>query len=306
MQAHDSRPASLGPRELPSLHGSSGSCQYFNAARQMYLYKGNDHFMQRILSNQSAIRRFALRSTFGGAAAILLTSMPAHACSDLPNICAQNARHHQEMMDIAATAPRGEDERADAGYEASAAGDPMAAAMAAMSDVSRSAGMSAQEIEARKRDPKFRAAYERYHNGGWDNLQDGDSPEPGEYCVALYSKGDVMLRISGPGGDYRGALMTFSGGKITGSQDVRKIKVTLNQSDGSSQTVRAFNYQLPGEAYGSIAFAVPTIEAAMAEMNERQGFEVLVSGQSVARLDWSGGLAARRKLEQCLAKRKKA
>lgn len=115
-----------------------------------------------------------------------------------------------------------------------------------------------------------------------------------------------MLRISGPGGSYSGALMTFSGSKITGSTDVRKIKVTLNQSDGSSQTVQAFNYQLPGEAYASIAFAVPTIEAAMAEMKDSQGFDVLVNGQSVAKVDWTGGLAARSKLEQCLAKRKKA
>lgn len=182
----------------------------------------------------------------------------------------------------------------------------MAAAMAAMSNVSQSVGKSAKEIEARKKDLKFKAAYERYHNGGWDYLQDGISPKPGEYCVALYSRGDVMLRISGPGGSYSGALMTFSGGKITGSKDVRKIKVTLNQSDGSSQTVQAFNYQLPGEAYASIAFAVPTIEAAMAEMKDSQGFEVLVSGQSVAKVDWTGGLAARSRLEQCLAKRKKA
>jgi hypothetical protein len=253
-----------------------------------------------------ALGRFMILSAAGYAILCAVHVQPAFACSDLPNICAQNAQHHQNMQDIGATPEQELHDGEGADYPPAPAADPMAAAMAAMSDVSRSVGKSAREIEARKQDPQFRAAYDRYHNGGWDYLQDGVSPKPGEYCVALYSKGDVMLRISGPGSSYSGALMTFSGGTITGSEKVRKIKVTLNQSDGSSQTVQAFNYQLPGEAYASIAFAVPTIEAAMAEMKDRQGFEVLVEGQSVAKLDWTGGLAARLRLEQCLAKRKKA
>jgi hypothetical protein len=262
--------------------------------------------MRIFLNSRRAKCPAVILSTVGAAALSLAHSGPAHACSDLPNICAQNAQHHQNMMDIAATPKPSQDDRDDTGHSPAAGGDPMAAAMAAMADISRSVGKDPKEIEARKRDPKFKAAYERYHNGGWDYLQDGIGPKPGEFCVALYSKGDVMLRISGPGGSYSGALMTFSGGKITGSKDVRKIRVTLNQSDGSSQTVQAFNYRLPGEAYASIAFAVPTIEAAMAAMEDRQGFEVLVNGQSVAKLDWTGGLAARSRLEQCLAKRKRA
>ena len=113
-----------------------------------------------------------------------------------------------------------------------------------------------------------------------------------------------MVRISGPGSGYDGALMTFSGPNITGTRDVRKVKVTLNQSDGSSQSVQTFNYQLPGEVYASIAFAVPTIKAAMAAMEEKQGFDLLVKGKSVLKLDWHDGLAARNALQKCLSKRK--
>ena len=255
----------------------------------------------------NALRLLFAASAVGCIAISVVQPQAGYACSDLPNICAQNARHHQEQVDYWATPPQGEDEQDDTDYGPAqgGGGDPMAAAMAAMYDVVQTTGKTSKELEARKKDPKFRAAYDRYQNGGWDYLQDGMSPKPGEYCVALYSKGDTMLRISGPGGNYSGALMTFSGGGITGTKDVKKIKVTLNQSDGSSQTVQAFNYQLPGEAYASIAFAVPTIEAALAEMKDKQGFEVLVKGQSVAKLDWHGGLAARSRLEQCLSKRKK-
>ena len=72
----------------------------------------------------------------------------------------------------------------------------------------------------------------------------------------------------------------------------------------SSQSVQAFNHQFPGEPYASITFAVTTIEAALAEVKDAQGFDLLIGGQSVAKLDWHGGLAARKQLEKCLSKRK--
>ena len=37
---------------------------------------------------------------------------------------------------------------------------------------------------------------------------------------------------------------------------------------------------------------------------EKQGFELLVKGESVLKLDWHGGLEARRQLGNCLSKRK--
>ena len=51
-----------------------------------------------------------LRSLTSGAVVMLaaVATQPALACSDLPNICAAQAQHHQQMVDIAATAPQGE------------------------------------------------------------------------------------------------------------------------------------------------------------------------------------------------------
>ena len=40
----------------------------------------------------------------GGAVVVgLALAGPAAACSDLPNICAMNAQHHQSMVDISAS-----------------------------------------------------------------------------------------------------------------------------------------------------------------------------------------------------------
>lgn len=232
-------------------------------------------------------------------------SAPAYACSDLPNICAAQAQHYQQMNDIAATPQRSDDgPYDDGGPTGERPRDPMAQAMADISGIGEASSAFSGELQQRMKDPAFKAAYDRYHNGGWDFFQDSNNPKPGEYCSALYTKGDAMVRISGPGSGYDGALLTFSGPNISGSPGVKKLKVTLDQSDGTSQSVQAFNYQLPGEVYASIAFAMPTIEAGLAEMKEKWGFDVLVNGRSVLKIDWDGGLAARKQLENCLSKRK--
>lgn len=248
--------------------------------------------------------RLRLCAAFAMVLAVNFHAGEAVACSDLPNICAAQAQHNQSMNDIAATPEQNENSRYDDGGHYSQPRDPMAAAMADIYRVGEVSSAARGELQQQMKDPKFKAAYDRYHNGGWDFFQDSNNPKPGEYCSALYARGDVMVRISGPGSGYDGALMTFSGPDIVGSRDVKKMKVTLIQSDGSSQSVQTFNYQLPGEVYASIAFAVPTIEAAMAAMEEKQGFELLVKGEPVLKLDWHGGLEARRQLGNCLSKRK--
>lgn len=246
----------------------------------------------------------AVASSIGFAIAACALVAPAQACSDLPNICAAQAQAHQTNMDIASTPQRNENGPYDGDRPAIPPRDPMAEAMADISGVAQASLAEVTELNEKMKDPKFKAAYDRYQTGGWDFFQDSNNPKPGEYCSALYAKGDAMVRISGPGSRYDGALMTFSGPGITGSRDVKKLKVTLNQSDGSSQSVQTFNYQLPGEVFASIAFAVPTIEAAIAAMEEKQGFDLLIKGKSVLKLDWHGGLAARKQLENCLSKRK--
>lgn len=147
--------------------------------------------------------------------------------------------------------------------------------------------------------------YAKYENGGWDFFQDHAKPAPGEYCAAFYWKKDGFVRLSGPGGDYQGALLTFWGEDIPKPDKVRKVKVSLSQSDGGPpQTVEALNYYLPGDVYGAIALTVPSMDALLDNMLDVLGFDLVMKGQSVAKVEWRGGLAARDKLKKCVAARK--
>lgn len=239
----------------------------------------------------------------GGAAAFALSvSAPAAACSDLPNICAANAEHHRQMMDIAATPQQGEPDDGGPRY-AEPPADPMRDRMSVATGM---IALMQQNVDnmARRAEMMKDPRYARYENGGWDFFQDHAKPAPGEYCAAFYWKKDGLVRVSGPGGDYKGALLTFWSDDIPQPVGVEKIKVTLVQSDGSPpQTVEAYNYRLPGEAYGAIALAVPSVEALLDNMLDTHGFDLQIKGKSVAKVDWTGGHAARDRLKQCVARR---
>ena len=49
--------------------------------------------------------------------------------------------------------------------------------------------------------------------------------------------------------------------------------------------------------------AVPSLDALLDTMLGVHGFDLLVKGKSVAKVDWTGGHAARDKLKSCAAKR---
>ncbi|MDF2980307.1 MAG: hypothetical protein K0Q69_79 [Devosia sp.] len=248
----------------------------------------------------------------------ILLAAPASACSDLPNICAMNAQHHQNMVDISSGMYSygdyyGEEEyygddyydsgyySGDIDYSAYAEDPGRSLSNEAASFVS---AVSAEQaaLEERLQDPGFRKAYERYSKGGWDYFQDNAKAAPGEYCAALYWRGEGMVRLSGPGGDYAGALITFWGPNVPTPAEVKTISVTLDQADGAPQKVKAFNYRLAGDAWGAIALAVPSIEAALDGMEDTQSFKLLVGNKKVAEVEWQGGLKAKSKLESCLSR----
>ena len=265
--------------------------------------------MQRTTLFQRAI--FA-----ASAVSAMLIVGPALACSDLPNICAMNAQHHQSMVDMSASYAYGDyygeddyygDDYYDSGYYSgdidysAYAEDPgRSLANEAASFAGTAAAAQQAALEERLEDPGFRKAYERYSNGGWDYFQDNAGAGPGEYCAAFYWRGDGMVRLSGPGGDYQGALITFWGPNIPTPAEVKTISVTLDQADGAPQKVKAFNYHLAGDAWGAIALAVPSIEAALEGMEDTQSFKLLVGSKKVAEVEWQGGLKAKSKLESCL------
>ncbi len=240
-------------------------------------------------------------------AATLLIGEPVRACSDLPNICEQQRQHWESLNDTGAAIEAINQAEAEAQEWQSPPPpyDPTQArldvAVGTLQLFADSVADSVDKIEQLNKDPKF----QRYNNGGWDFFQDKVDAAPGEYCAAFFWKKDGFVRVSGPGGDYQGALLTFWGENIPRPKKVEKIKVTLTQSNEPPQTVQAFNYIMPGDAYGAIALAVPSIEAALAGIEDVQSFDLAINGKSVAKVKWHGGLAARDKLSKCVSLRAK-
>lgn len=153
--------------------------------------------------------------------------------------------------------------------------------------------------------------YLRYLSGSWSLFPTSplESEIPGGYCVAYFLKASidpdandapVMITLSGPGGDYKGALLAFAAEAIPSPETMETITVTLTQSDYPPATVQAFNYSMHDLPYGVIAFAVPTIEAALAGMEDVQSFDIAIDGQSVARTTWHSGLKVRDEFRRCL------
>jgi hypothetical protein len=149
---------------------------------------------------------------------------------------------------------------------------------------------------AMQRDPK----YKRYREGFWDHFQASAKPRPGHGCVAMFANLDGAVAVAGPGGEYTGAMLIFWGLDVPRPGKVVTISVSLNQFDGPVQTVKALNYTLPGGRAGAIAFTVPTIDAALDMMVDRQPFELSIEGKPVMKIEWHGGLAARDKLRACV------
>ncbi len=277
-----------------------------------------------------------LRAYLGMATAVAiacLAGLPARACSDLPNICAGHAQVQAENLDNAYVASmmyaeqQAEDHEEDAepgwDYETFMgtpfAADPSARELARIREVVEAFGQSLAEADAARASaaapspaPAAEAAAaqaaddalrRRHAEGGWSYFQDVPDAAPGEYCAALYWKGDGLVRISGPGRDYAGAMLTFWGPGVPRPADVRRVPVVLRQTNEPPQHVQAFHYAMPGEAYAAVALAVPTLEDALAGMLDAHHFEVELDGRTVVTVAWDGGFAARDELRACTARR---
>jgi hypothetical protein len=188
----------------------------------------------------------------------------------------------------------GEDEEAP--QSRASAPDPMRLRIDASLSALGAMVDSMQQRAAIQRDPKFK----RYREGFWDHFQASATPRPGQACVAMFANLDGAVAVAGPGGEYSGAMLVFWGLDVPRPGKVATIPVSLNQFDGPVQTAKALNYTLPGGRAGAIAFTVPTIDAALETMVDRQPFELSIQGKPVLKIEWRGGHAARDKLRACV------
>lgn len=153
--------------------------------------------------------------------------------------------------------------------------------------------------------------YLKYLSGSWKLFPTSrlEGVKSGSYCVASFFKASmdpeakdapVMINLSGPGGDYKGALLTFAAESIPRPKTIQTITVTLIQNNDPPATVKAFNYTMPNLPFGVIAFAVPTIDAALAGIEDVQNFDVKIDGKSVAKTMWHSGLKVKDEFRKCL------
>ncbi|WP_374536803.1 hypothetical protein [Chitinimonas taiwanensis] len=156
----------------------------------------------------------------------------------------------------------------------------------------------AKEIKQLEANP----AYQRYMRGEWQIFQSKKDSPPGDNCVATWRKKGGSVSIIGPGKAYQGGMLIFWSADIPRPSTTQTVAVTLKQSKYQAQSVNALNFSVPNIQAGAIGLTVPNIDAALNTMLDVEHFIVEMDGRVVADIDWTGGLAARTKLKQCVSK----
>jgi len=146
----------------------------------------------------------------------------------------------------------------------------------------------------------------KVEKGFWQFFQGKSDAKPGEFCTAVYWQKDKMISVSGPGGEYKGAILGFvalipeqSFPRPDDPKERQKVKVTLVQGNDPPATVTAFNSTIGGFA-DQIQFVVPTIEAMMEGMEDKYNFRIDYEGKKIFELEWHSAHTARDMLKKCL------
>jgi hypothetical protein len=147
----------------------------------------------------------------------------------------------------------------------------------------------------------------KFKNGFWQFFQGKKDAKPGEFCTAVYFKGDKMITIVGPGDEYKGAILGFivveppadTFPRPDDEKGIQKVTVTLTQAGERPQTVKAFNRTVAPLA-DELTFSVPSIKAALDTMEDKSRFQIDYQGKLAFDLAWHSGHAARDMLRRCL------
>lgn len=175
----------------------------------------------------------------------------------------------------------------------------MNAAMTAFNVTTDASAALSDSVDGILKNPNL----ERYFEGGWEFYRYRTGAPPGEFCAALFTRANSFMQLSGPGGDYRGAMISFITPEIPVTATVTRVQVTLEQTGFRPQTVEAFNYVLPGMTFGAISLAIPTVKDALDGFQDAATIALTVNGKKVANLEWKGGHAARDQLRSCIEAR---
>lgn len=183
-----------------------------------------------------------------------------------------------------------------------AAGEEAFDVLASVMDGSKKELNAKQETEKGKQE-FLKSKYGRFYKEGyWQFFQGKSQAAKGEYCTAMFSREQMQVSIMGPGGSYKGALMMFASLDESATfpySSSGKIKVTLKQGSDAPATLHALSQKIGDTPV--ITFAVPTIDAAMAGMDDKLSFHLEVEGKTIGDIEWHSGLKAREELQKCLS-----
>ncbi len=155
------------------------------------------------------------------------------------------------------------------------------------------------EEEALRKDPVLRAL----KNGVW-KFSRSNPGDRRRVCTATFLKQAAGVMIMDWTGNPGGTLIGYFGGLIPPSETIRQERVSLVQS-GRTQTVVASHGSLPWSAdIGMILFTVPSTEALLGAMADKQDFSVRMGGETLLTGEWHGGAVAKKWLSKCVAERR--
>ena len=72
-------------------------------------------------------------------------------------------------------------------------------------------------------------------------------------------------------------------------------------ASGAPVTTRALNYKLGSWQTPVVVFAVPTVEAVLANMEDRLAFHLQHEGKTLVNVEWHSGAMARGEIRKCLS-----
>lgn len=148
---------------------------------------------------------------------------------------------------------------------------------------------------------------ENYENGYWSVFQGKAGAPKGEFCMAMFARKEMSVSVSGPGGNYRMALLNFMGldkSAFPTPNGNEKMKINFQQGKQAPIDITAINTSLVlpnGDKMGVISLSVPTIQALMDGMEDNYRFVIKYNGEQIADIEWNKGLLARDELKKCLA-----
>lgn len=158
-----------------------------------------------------------------------------------------------------------------------------------------------EELNRLRNDPVLM----RHVNGYWEHYQTRESAKPGEFCAATYANLHGTITLSGVDKSWEGGLLTFIGENVPRPDTFRQITATLTQTGEPPATVKIYNAEASPKmhGFGTLIFAVPSMNAALSGMTDKADFAVAIEGKEVFRMSWKDGLKARDALRRCVRQR---